>query len=88
MFPSLAEAKAMFAAVGLRQSERVQVERPFEGSLEDNAAQLRLRALSMFEHLSDDEWTDGLAQMDAALAAGAVSTPGPERPDVLVFSRG
>ena len=87
MFPSLAEAKAMFAEAGLTRTERRQVERPFEGTLEDNAAKLRLRALSIFEHLTDAEWAGGLAAMDAALVAGTVPTPAAERPDLLVLSR-
>lgn len=48
---------------------------------------LKLRALSTFEHLTEDEIAEGFAAIEAALAAEAddepIATPG----DVLLFSR-
>lgn len=87
MFPLLAHAQAVFAAAGLDRAERIAVERPFEGTLAEQAEKLKLRAISIFEHLSEAEWAEGCAAMDAAVAAGAVADAEPRTVDLLVLSR-
>jgi len=86
MFPSRAEACAVFQAAGFSTVESVEMEIPFEGDLEVMVAQLRLRAVSTFEHMTDDELDEGFAQLDAALAAGTLE-PKSTFGDFIVFGR-
>jgi SAM-dependent methyltransferase len=86
MFPSQAEARAIFEAAGFCTVRSVEMEVPFEGSVADAVARLRLRAVSTFEHLTPQELDEGFARIDAAFAAGAIeqkSTFG----DFIVFQR-
>jgi ubiquinone/menaquinone biosynthesis C-methylase UbiE len=86
MFPSVAEASAMFEAGGFTTRAFVGEEAPFEGDLADAVARLKLRAVSTFEHMSEAELQAGFAALDAALAAGTLQ-PKPTTGDYLVFSR-
>jgi ubiquinone/menaquinone biosynthesis C-methylase UbiE len=86
MFPSQSKACAVFEAAGLTTAEIVQEEIPFEGDIAEAVAQLKLRAVSTFEHLTPIELDEGFARIDAALAAGTIeekSTFG----DFIVFER-
>ncbi|MBS0331362.1 MAG: class I SAM-dependent methyltransferase [Proteobacteria bacterium] len=86
MFFSEAEARALFEAAGLETVESVRMEIPFEGDIAGNVARLRLRAVSTFEHMTQEELEEGFARLDAALAAGTIeekSTYG----DFIVFER-
>ncbi|MBS0360384.1 MAG: class I SAM-dependent methyltransferase [Proteobacteria bacterium] len=86
MFFSEAEARALFEAAGFSTVEVVHDEVPFEGDIEDAVARLKLRAVSTFEHMTDQELDEGFARIDAALAEGAIeekSTYG----DFIVFER-
>ena len=87
MFPSTDEARALFEAAGFSTLEVVRQEIPFEGDMGEAVAKLKLRAVSVFEHMSDQELDEGFALIDAALAAGTIerkSTFG----DFVVFERG
>lgn len=84
MFESEAETRARFEAAGFRTLESVQMELPFEGDLAAAVTRLKLRAVSVFEHIGEAEMTEGFARMDADLAAGTLvekSTTG----DFIVF---
>lgn len=87
MFPTVAEAAEMFAQGGLNEARLVKVSLLFEGTLAEDAERLRLRAISIFEHLTEAELAHGFAQMDAALARGEVPIPPPGEADMLVLSR-
>lgn len=87
MFPSVAEARALFEAGGFRMDELVEDEIPFEGDLGDAVARLKLRAVSVFEHMTEAELQAGFDALDAALAAGTLE-PRPTTGDFIVFSRG
>ncbi len=86
MFPSQAEARAVFEAAGFATVESVQMEIPFEGNLNAMVAQLRLRAVSTFEHMTSDELDQGFARLDAALVAGTLE-PKSTFGDFIVFAR-
>jgi ubiquinone/menaquinone biosynthesis C-methylase UbiE len=87
MFPSTDEARAIFEAAGFSTLEVVRQEIPFEGEMGEAVEKLKLRAVSVFEHMSGQELDEGFARIDAALAAGTIarkSTFG----DFILFERG
>ena len=86
MFPSVPEARALFEAAGFSTVEFVAEEIPFEGELADAVARLKLRAVSIFEHMTEAELQAGFDALDAALAAGTLEPKGTTG-DFLVFSR-
>ena len=86
MFPSQAQARAIFEAAGFATVEAVQMEIPFEGDIAGAVARLRLRAVSTFEHMTDQELDEGFARIDAALAAGTIEEK-PTFGDFIVFER-
>lgn len=89
LFPTVAEVVAVFAPVGLGKAGLVEVEVPFgAATVAEAIGKLKLRAISLFEHLTDEEADEGFARMDAALATGAIPTPPPSTVDLLVLSRG
>lgn len=55
MFPTVDDAEAAFAVAGLHPVALDQVRQRFAPGLAAYAARLRLRAISTFEHLNDDE---------------------------------
>lgn len=87
MFPSVGEARALFEAAGFAAIELVEQDIPFEGDLAGAVDKLKLRAVSVFEHMSEAELQAGFAAIDAALAAGTLE-PRPTTGDFLVFHRG
>jgi ubiquinone/menaquinone biosynthesis C-methylase UbiE len=86
MFPSSAEARALFEAAGFVTVETVFREVPFERDLGEAVEKLRLRAVSTFEHMTDQELDEGFARIDAALAAGTIEEK-PTLGDFMVFER-
>lgn len=86
MFPSEAEARALFETAGFATVDSVRMEIPFEGPLAEAVERLRLRAVSTFEHLRPEELDDGFARIDAALAAGTLVEK-PTFGDFIVFER-
>jgi len=86
MFLSEAEARAVFEAAGFATVESVRTEIPFEGDIAEAVERLRLRAVSTFEHMTDEELDEGFARIDAALAAGKIERK-PTFGDFIVFER-
>ena len=86
MFPTEAETRALFEAAGFRAMASVQLERPFEGDFGEAVERLKLRAVSTFEHLTEDELAEGFARIEADLAAGSIVRKSAAS-DFLVFER-
>ena len=85
MFPTLAEVEAEFAAAGL---SRVALDVVSIQTVETHAAyvdRLRMRAISTFEHLPEDEIEQGFARMDADVASGTPAFRLAEDGDLLVL---
>lgn len=85
MFPTEAETRSLFEAAGFATIASVQMELPFEGDMAAAVERLKLRAVSVFEHLSDAELEEGFARLDADLAAGAIAEK-PTHGDFIVFA--
>ncbi|WP_293677930.1 class I SAM-dependent methyltransferase [uncultured Phenylobacterium sp.] len=86
MFPTEAEARAVFEASGFTTEESVQMLIPFEGDLATAVERLKLRAVSVFEHMTPQELDEGFARLDAALAAGTIEQK-PTTGDFIVFAK-
>ncbi|MCR5875916.1 class I SAM-dependent methyltransferase [Phenylobacterium sp. J426] len=86
MFPSVAEARLYFEDRGFRTIGWETPTIPLENDLANAVEKLKLRAVSVFEHMSEDELTEGFAALDAALSAGTLE-PRPTTGDYLVFAR-
>ncbi len=87
LFPTLAEVVDAFAAAGLRRVTVDRVRTRFAASLAQYAERLRLRAISTFEFLSEEETTAGFAALDAAVALDRSPGPVEEDCDLLVLQR-
>jgi hypothetical protein len=85
MFPTTHEVVDLFAAVGLRPLTLVGLNHPFAPSLAEHAARLRMRAISTFEHLSEEEITEGFRRLDAAVALEHEPRPVNGISDLLVL---
>lgn len=85
MFESEAETRARFEAVGFRTVESVQMEVPFEEDMAAAIDRLKFRAVSVFEHLTEQELAEGFSRLDADFAAGAVVEK-PTTGDFIVFA--
>jgi ubiquinone/menaquinone biosynthesis C-methylase UbiE len=88
MFPSVDETVDLFAPTGLRPLAVERVPHRMADDVAQYAARLRLRAVSTFEHLTEDEIAEGFAAMDREVAAGTLP-PGPVETDadLLVLGR-
>jgi len=86
MFPTEAETIALFEAAGFETAASVQMEIPFEGDIAGLVARLKLRAVSVFEHMTEAELDEGFARIDADLAAGTIIEK-PTYGDFVVFER-
>ena len=82
--PGEAETRGRFEAAGFRTIASVQMDLPFEGDFATAVARLKWRAVSIFEHLTEAEITEGFARMDADLAAGTIVEK-PTTGDFIVF---
>ncbi len=87
MFPTEAETRQLFEAAGFQTIESIQMELPFEGDMAAAVARLKLRAVSVFEHLTEAEMVEGFARLDADLAAGTIEEK-PTFGDFIVFANG
>jgi ubiquinone/menaquinone biosynthesis C-methylase UbiE len=87
MFPTVPETREQFESAGFTTLASVQPEIPFEGDLAEAVEKLKLRAVSVFEHMTPEELDEGFARLDAAHAAGAIELK-PTTGDFLVFARG
>lgn len=85
MFPTVGQVVDVFAAAGLHRRSLVQVHETFADSLADNAERLRTRAISTFDHLSEEEIRDGFASLDEAVAAETEPRPITSLSDLLVL---
>ena len=56
-------------------------------TMQEDYGRLRTRALSTFEHLTEEEITDGFAAIEEALGQVPDDTPVTSRSDLLVFER-
>ena len=81
MFPTVDEVVQVFSAVGLRPLVLDQVRHRFAPSVTEYAAQLRLRAVSTFEHLTEDEIAQGFAALDRDAATETETEPRPVEAD-------
>jgi ubiquinone/menaquinone biosynthesis C-methylase UbiE len=87
MFPTTAEVEALFAKVGLRQLAFETVREPMAESLKAEAEQMRLRAISTFEHLTEAEIAAGQAALDAAASLETEPQPTYSESDLMVLGR-
>ena len=70
IFPTAVQTQDQFAAAGLRRVELDVVQVPVAEDFSAYAERLRLRASSIFEHLTETEIEEGFARLDADVAAG------------------
>jgi ubiquinone/menaquinone biosynthesis C-methylase UbiE len=85
LFPGLDEVVDVFARAGLRRVALEVVRERYASSLKEYAARLKLRAISTFEYLSDEETRTGFAALDAAAAAEREAEPVEGDSDLLVL---
>jgi ubiquinone/menaquinone biosynthesis C-methylase UbiE len=85
MFPTSDAVIQLFADVGLRPITLTAIEEEFAPDLATYAARIRLRAISTFEHLSEQECVEGTSRMDAAVAAERDHQPITAASDLLVL---
>lgn len=87
MFPTLDEVVGIFDLAGLRYVTVERVSYWYASSLAEYADRLRLRAISTFEYLSEEDVERGFAALDAAVAAETDPQPVGADMDLLVLSR-
>ncbi|HYE45224.1 MAG TPA: methyltransferase domain-containing protein [Caulobacter sp.] len=85
MFPTLEAATAVFAEVGLRPLELIEVEERYSATPEEALERLKLRGISTFDHLTPRELEDGFAALDRAWEGGELQIPLTGRSDLLVL---
>jgi ubiquinone/menaquinone biosynthesis C-methylase UbiE len=85
VFPTLAEVTRLFEATGLAVLGLDRVGETLAPDLAGYADRLRLRAISTFEHLTEEETRDGFAALDRAIAAGDTRGPVTMDLDLLVL---
>lgn len=85
MFPTLAQVEAEFAVAGLRPVALDVVRVQAAESAAAYVERLRMRAISTFEHLPEEEIERGFARMDADVASGAPAFRLAEDGDLLVL---
>ncbi|MFG1956293.1 class I SAM-dependent methyltransferase [Nonomuraea sp. NPDC049028] len=86
VFPTVAEVAAAFATVNLRPVALTSVRHRLAAGRADYAARLRLRASSIFDHMTEREITEGFAALDADLATRPDAGPVEEDCDLLVLA--
>jgi ubiquinone/menaquinone biosynthesis C-methylase UbiE len=87
MFPSSEEVTRRFADAGLHAIALVAIEEQLSLSLAEYATRLRMRAISTFEHMSEEEIADGFARLDAAVAEEKQPRALIRSSDLLVLGR-
>ena len=85
IFPTLDEVVGMCRAAGLEYLAMERIRLRMAGSLAEYAGRLRLRGISTFEYLSDEETAAGFAALDAAVAAEITPQPVEGDCDLLVL---
>ncbi|HZM83101.1 MAG TPA: class I SAM-dependent methyltransferase [Candidatus Limnocylindrales bacterium] len=86
-FPTVAEVERTFAPAGFSVVELACVRHRIADSLAEYTARLKLRALSTFEHMTEEEIAEGFARMDADVAAETAPRPVAEDCHMLVFTK-
>lgn len=87
MFPTVDEVAQVFSDVGLQPLGLEQVRHRFASSLGEYATQLHLRAVSTFEHLTEDEIAQGFAALDRDAATETEPRPCEADCDLLLLGR-
>ncbi|MEU7749548.1 hypothetical protein [Nonomuraea sp. NPDC049158] len=77
---------AAFATVNLRPVALTSLRQRLAASRTEYAARLRLRASSIFDHMTEREITEGFAALDADLATHPDTGPVEEDCDLLVLA--
>ena len=85
VFPTVGQVQDLFAEVGLRQLALEAVPTQLADNLTAYADRLRLRAISTFEFLTEEEIEAGFAALDAAVAADQDGAPVVGSSDLLVL---
>ena len=84
-FPTMGEVRHIFAPAGFEVVELTSVRHHLADSLAEYTARLKLRALSTFEYLEEDEIAAGFARMEADAAAETTPVPVAEDCSMLVL---
>lgn len=87
VFPTLEETVGVFAAAGFAHSALTEVHHRSADSLAEYAGRQRMRALSVYEHLTDEEYRDGLAALEADAIAETAPRAVESECDLLAFTR-
>jgi ubiquinone/menaquinone biosynthesis C-methylase UbiE len=87
MFPTLTEVLALFGAAGFAPLALREVEERYADSEAEAIERLRLRGISTFDHLSQEEITEGFARLDRDEMSGSLRPPLTGRSDLLVLGR-
>jgi ubiquinone/menaquinone biosynthesis C-methylase UbiE len=87
VFPTLDETVKVFADAGFEHTGLAEVHHRSADSLTEYAGRQRMRALSVYEHLSDEEYRDGLAALEADAVAETAPRPIEAECDLLAFTR-
>lgn len=87
LFPTLEATVGVFAEAGFAHAGIVEVHHRSADSLAEYAGRQRMRALSVYEHLTDEEYREGLAALEADAAAETAPRPVEADCDLLAFTR-
>jgi ubiquinone/menaquinone biosynthesis C-methylase UbiE len=86
VFPTLATTTVVFESAGLTVTGLVEVEHQIADSLMAYRARLGYRAVSTFEHLTEDELNEGLLRLSADAAVESEPHPVRHVQDLLTLS--
>jgi ubiquinone/menaquinone biosynthesis C-methylase UbiE len=87
VFPTLEETVRVFADAGFAHAGLTEVHHRSADSLAEYAGRQRMRALSVYEHLTDQEYRDGLAALEADAIAETAPRAVESECDLLAFTR-
>lgn len=87
LFPTSVETVELFAEAGFALASLTEVRHRTADSLAEYAERQRMRALSVYEHLSDEEYRDGMAALEHAAATAEGPQPVEAYRDLLAFTR-
>lgn len=85
VFPTVAGVVELFSRAGVEHRALQTVPMRLAGSLAEHAERLRLRAISTFEHLTEEETEQGFAALDADVARETTPSPVDTTGDLLVL---
>ncbi|MCC3763147.1 class I SAM-dependent methyltransferase [Glycomyces sp. TRM65418] len=87
VFPTLDATIALFEDAGFKHSGLIEVRHRSAESLAEYAERQRMRALSVYEHLTPEEYREGLAALEADALAETAPHPVEAECDLLAFTR-